>query len=278
MEKCSVKVSVITVCLNAEQLIEKTIRSVACQNCNDYEYIILDGLSKDGTVETAHKYEGYFRKKGISYRIYSESDNGIYDAMNNSIQYAEGEWVIFMNAGDAFFDRNVLSKVCGEMTDSADVVYGDVVIQEGQRYKFVQGGGTEEFHRKNPIHHQASFTRAELLRRYPFDTSYKIMADYNLFLKLYRDQASFKKIDTVVATYLLGGLSHKHFICFQKEMHRAQVENQMENSPKLWKLLVQSTLFFTARGIGNRFMKPIFYAKSRGWSTDKHEAESLGRV
>ena len=97
-------VSVITVAYNEETTIEKTILSVVTQNYSPIEYIIIDGGSTDVTVDIIRKYESH-----ITYWI-SEKDEGIYDAMNKGLKYASGEWSIFMNSGDWFYDETVIEK------------------------------------------------------------------------------------------------------------------------------------------------------------------------
>lgn len=116
--------TVITICLNAEENINDTIRSVLGQTCTDFEYIIKDGLSKDKTVEIAQSYNSAFLERGISYRIISQADQGIYDAMNQAVQEAQGEWVLYMNAGDIMANASVLEQVKeSSCMDEADVMY-----------------------------------------------------------------------------------------------------------------------------------------------------------
>ena len=101
---------IITVCLNAEKVLEKTILSVLNQEFNEYEYLIKDGCSYDSTLRIAESYTSAFRKKGISYRIISQKDQGIYDAMNQAACAAQGEWILYMNAGDCFANNLVLKQ------------------------------------------------------------------------------------------------------------------------------------------------------------------------
>lgn len=112
-----VKISVITVCYNAVDTLEKTIQSVLEQTYHNIEYIIIDGGSTDGTVEIIHRYVDY-----LAYWV-SEPDRGIYDAMNKGIERATGEWVNFMNAGDYFYNYDVISNVF-KVLQKADVMTG----------------------------------------------------------------------------------------------------------------------------------------------------------
>ena len=117
-------ISVVTVCYNAADTIEKTMLSVLNQTYHDIEYIIIDGGSTDGTVEIIRKYADR-----IAYWV-SEPDKGIYDAMNKGIKVATGEWINFMNAGDEFVDANVLDKLFFAKTvANVDVIYGNTLME-----------------------------------------------------------------------------------------------------------------------------------------------------
>ena len=102
------KITVVTVSFNAEGTIENTIRSVLDQSYDDFEYLILDGKSTDQTYEIVKSYDSSFKEKGIVFRHFSSPDSGIFDAMNKAVQEAQGEWIIYMNADDSFYDQNVL--------------------------------------------------------------------------------------------------------------------------------------------------------------------------
>ena len=122
----NMKISIITVCLNAETVIRKTIDSVLNQTFSDFEYVIKDGGSKDRTLSIAQSYESAFHDKGIDFRITSCADTGPYDAMNQATCEAQGEWVLYMNAGDMFASSDVLrmAEQSGKL-ETADIVYGD---------------------------------------------------------------------------------------------------------------------------------------------------------
>lgn len=117
------KISVVTVCYNAVKDIEKTILSVINQTYPNIEYIIIDGGSKDGTMDVVNRY-----KDKIDV-IVSEPDKGIYDAMNKGIDRATGEWINFMNAGDCFMEEDTINKVFTKDIDECkSVLYGDVEL------------------------------------------------------------------------------------------------------------------------------------------------------
>ena len=114
------KVSIITVCFNAKEMLMTTLEDIRKQKYDNLEYIVIDGKSSDGTLDLVNN------DQDIISKIVSEPDKGIYDAMNKGINIATGEWVIFMNAGDTFANENILTRVFKE-DDDADVIYGDVI-------------------------------------------------------------------------------------------------------------------------------------------------------
>ena len=122
----STTVSVVTVCYNADKTISNTIKSVLEQNFSDYEYIIVDGASKDNTLNIVEGFRSGFEDKGISFKVVSEKDNGIYDAMNKGAKLCSGEWILFLNADDSFADPDVLKDLfTGKDYVGYDIVYGD---------------------------------------------------------------------------------------------------------------------------------------------------------
>lgn len=175
------KVSIVTTCYNAENCIEKTIKSVLAQTYKDYEYIIMDGGSKDKTVEVAERYKQEFERLGISYKIFSQKDKGIYDGMNNGVKHCCGQFVNFMNADDEFFDESVLENIFSKTDSDADIIYGDAAeLEFGQYYKFVKN--YENIYNRMPFSHQSVFAKRELLIKYPFDLKYKIAGDYDFLI------------------------------------------------------------------------------------------------
>lgn len=200
------KISVITVSLNMADTIERTIKSVISQECDELEYIVIDGGSDDGTVDMIHKYEAY-----ISYWC-SESDNGIYDAMNKGLTVATGDIVAFLNSDD-WYEENALKTVATQFDGETDVLCGRV-----KAYKKGQLIGIEP-NRKIPCEelflgmcycHQAIFARRQVFERYGyFDTRYQIAADYDWFLKLYVNGIRVKVVDLIFANYSKAGISNK---------------------------------------------------------------------
>lgn len=190
------KISVVTVCYNAANLIEDTITSVAAQTYHDIEYIVIDGASKDGTTELIKRHNDK-----ITHWV-SEPDKGIYDAMNKGIVAATGDYIIFMNAGDRFADNDVLARVVPAL-GSHTVVTGHWrrCYADGTKKK-ASPKALEAFQIEMPICHQATFISLPYHKAHPYDTSYRLSADYAFFYKAWRDGASFSYIDQVIADFI----------------------------------------------------------------------------
>ncbi|WP_345993141.1 glycosyltransferase family 2 protein [Sulfurimonas sp. HSL-1716] len=201
------KITVITITYNAEKYLEKTIQSVINQDYAHIEYIIIDGKSSDGTVDIIKKYE-----KNISYWI-SEADGGIYYAMNKGIEVATGSWVNFMNAGDTFASSNTISSIFNHDLSDYDVICGGVNIIENDEIIFYEPAQSLDVMEKRfPCNHQSMFTRIDPLKRYKFNTTYKIASDADLMMKLYYNGHKFKFIDIPIANYLKEGFWDENYV------------------------------------------------------------------
>ncbi len=208
-------ISVITVVLNGEKTIERTINSVISQNFNSFEYIIIDGGSTDGTLELINKYSsrnGYHKIDKWT----SEKDNGIYDAMNKGARIAQGDYVFFLNADDFFVKNDVLLNVAKELRNKkTDILYGKVeFLKNGVLFTVKhprKGENVISYLKKGQtLNHQGIFTKRKLLLKYSFDTSYKLMADHDLICRMLKDNASFYLSEIVISRFSTGGLSKKN--------------------------------------------------------------------
>ena len=199
-------ITIITVSYNAASVIEETINSVLSQSYKDIEYIIIDGGSTDGTTEIIKKYANK-----LSYWI-SEPDKGIYDAMNKGINKANGKWINFMNAGDSFIDNNVIERVALSIDSYYGVAFGDTIINKNKQriiHKANPFYNKKKLHHKMGFNHQSTFVRTDLAKKYLFDLKYKLAADYNMIISLYRDGVQFKQLNFVIALYDLNGISNQ---------------------------------------------------------------------
>lgn len=191
------KITIITVCYNAISTIENTIKSVLSQTYDNLEYIIIDGGSTDGTIDVIKKYE-----KKFSYWK-SEPDKGIYDAMNKGIKLATGEWINFMNAGDSFYNTEVLQSLSTYFNDNqSDIIYGDtcIAINNKNKYRVVPENISNIEHHL-PFCHQSCFVKSSIIKSNTFQLQYKYVADYAMFYKFYKSGYCFKYVHNIISNY-----------------------------------------------------------------------------
>ena len=204
-------ISVVTICYNAKNDLEKTILSVLSQTYQDIEYIIIDGGSTDGTVDIIHKYS-----ERLFYWI-SEPDKGIYDAMNKGMDRATGSWINFMNAGDTFCDNEVIKNIFGynDLSDYS-VIYGDCYVSKLNQLQYLKASSMKKLHVQMPFCHQSSFIRKTRLR---FSIDLKIAADYQMIYEYYRMNgiSSFLYISKPISVFDATGISTTNNNLLQKE-------------------------------------------------------------
>ena len=220
------KISIITVVYNDGQNISRTIESVINQSYKNIEYVIIDGGSKDSTVEEINK---YIDKIDV---FISEKDKGIYDAMNKGIHLCSGDWLLFLNSGDFFHSNEILDLMSGhiEQNNNSDIIYGDFkVLSEGVKFSFVNKATDISRIKKDLIFsHQACLIKGSLHQKFIYDLKYRICADYDFLLKSYLDGAKFYKVPEIIATVSNGGLSDMNRINVFKE--RLKIKNTLAPS------------------------------------------------
>jgi glycosyltransferase involved in cell wall biosynthesis len=207
------KVSIITVCYNAEAVIENAIKSVISQTYGDIEYIIVDGNSTDGTMDIVSRY-----KDKIAVAV-SEQDNGIYDAMNKGIKIATGDIVYFLNSDDWFYDSDVIFDAARKFENnlSLSFIFGKVEKinkLEGARDEliFTRGIRKKSDLLRSSICHQSVFVKKEVFDGVGFfDTHYKIYADYDWLLRVLNKKIEMCFFDRFIAYYNDQGRSYKYF-------------------------------------------------------------------
>jgi glycosyltransferase involved in cell wall biosynthesis len=236
-----VKVSIITVCYNAQDYIENAIISILTQDYEDIEYIIVDGKSTDRTMDIVYKYKDHIT------RIISEKDQGIYDAMNKGIKAASGDLIYFLNADDRLYDSQVVSDVVRQLGKRQDVslLYGNVVYvyNEGEKNAIKRFA---KINRCTIIHedlcHQSVFAKRSLFEMIGlFDLQYKICADYDWLLKAFlKSKSPFLYFNRIIAYFHYGGMHAQ----FEKEQERERLKVKLKYWPS-WKYY---TLNFVYRG------------------------------
>jgi len=211
------KISIITVCYNAETLIERTILSVLSQTYDNIEYIIVDGNSTDKTMEIIQS-KIKNQKPALSVaegsKIISEPDTGIYDAMNKGLDLATGDYVWFMNAGDEIYEPTTLEKLIPYFEKKADVIYGDTVrVDElrnvlGLREKRPPKKFTWKSFRKGMmVCHQSILISRKIAPKY--DLQYKISADIDWVIRVMKQAKIVCNSHLVLSRYLIGGISNQ---------------------------------------------------------------------
>lgn len=210
--------SIITITYNASKELPATMQSVAEQTFVDFEHLIIDGASKDNTVDIARN----MASPGMS--IFSEPDKGLYDAMNKGLRKAKGKYLIFLNAGDAFHDQDVLMCMSKVASDDIDIIYGDTNLVDAnrmfvaKRHLSVPEKLTFRSFRKGMlVCHQAFVVRRELAPEY--DLKYRFSADYEWCLRCLKNTSYMrcKNLHKVVIDYLVDGLTDKNHKASLKE-------------------------------------------------------------
>lgn len=200
-------VSIITINYNNAKGLETTLVSVHNQKNKEYELIIIDGESTDDSLSVIDKYQSI-----IAYSC-SEKDNGVYDAMNKGIKKATGDFLIFMNSGDSFYDNNTLATFSDLkiLHPKFDIIYGDVnAVDLAIHKKIMQPKKLNLFYFiDHTLNHQATFIKRELFKKYGlYSTEYKISSDYEFFLKAFLDDDTrFIHHDFTVCNFQLDGMS-----------------------------------------------------------------------
>jgi glycosyltransferase involved in cell wall biosynthesis len=199
------KLSIITICKNEAESIEKTLLSVIAQTFTDFEYIVIDGGSKDGTKEIIEIY-----KDRIDIFI-SEPDSGIFNAMNKGICLSNSEYVCFLNGGDYFAENNVLERIFENKTDS-DIIYGDLTfcLMSGRKYtKKCPDKISQYYLMSDSIPHPGTLIKRELFNEIGlYFENYKVTSDYEFFLRaIFRFNKSYTHLKFPFAVFNLKGVS-----------------------------------------------------------------------
>lgn len=221
--------TIITITYNAEQWIERTLKSVLMQTDKDYEYLIIDGASADSTMDIVRRYEPLFEER---MKHISEPDEGLYYAMNKGLQAATGDFVWFMNAGDEIYTPDTLRQIkeayakrANNNTPLPDILYGKALTADAT------GKTIGEYHKTAPKHltrqdllnglvvcHQAMLVRRDIAPLY--DTAYRITADYDWVIRLTEKTENNLYIDDYLCRFLTDGLSQRRYKQSWKERFR----------------------------------------------------------
>ncbi len=201
--------SIITIVYNGENVLKGTICSVINQTFQNYEYIIIDGASKDKTLDIIEKYADKITK------IISEPDKGLYDAMNKGLNLATGDFVLFLNAGDRFYSNNVLEHIAAKITDDTDIIYGETMLVNDNREEL--GTRSEKTTHRLPenltwksfsygmsVCHQSIFVHRTMTSHY---IEKNLAADIDWIITAMKKSRITVNAHLIVSAYLVGGVS-----------------------------------------------------------------------
>ena len=223
-----VQFSIVTISYNGEKEIERTIKSVINQSYKNYEYILIDGASSDGTMKIVNKYREHFAK------IVSEPDTGIYNAMNKGLKLCTRDYVLFANCGDMLASPLVLESVANDIMsnyhDMPDLVYGSY-----QEYNNGAIGSVIPCRSHKKVwygmfaSHQSIFCKLSVINQNNicFDESYKIAADYKFILTMVKYSKSFLQLKQSISLFDVTGVSSVNQDCglAEADMARKEVMN-----------------------------------------------------
>ena len=234
--------SVITVTRNNLAGLKRTRESLKIQSCMDYEWIIIDGNSSDGTKEYLST---------LPARALSEPDEGIYDAMNKGIKLATGKYLIFMNAGDIFAEAHVLQNV-KDSASSADFIYGDsieVFYKHRRHHKHIDFGLF--------THHQSIFYRRECIGDLRYDVRYQIAADYDFTARFLKRASRVLPLPFPICYFESGGISQQK--AWQGRREQFQSRRALGINP------AKNILIFSLQTLtwSVRQVFPAFYARMK---------------
>ena len=221
-----IRFTIITVTFDAEAVFERTANSVLMQTYPHVEHVIIDGASRDRTIEMAHTYKvkSDEAKTGHTVTIFSEPDNGLYDAMNKGLFKASGDYICYLNAGDTLPSADTLDLIASSVGDGEalpGVLYGDtdVVDSEGHFLHHRRLAAPEQltwrsFRQGMLVCHQAFYARTDLARNNPYDLRYRLSADVDWCIRIMKEAEKrhlpLRNVHAVVVNYLAGGMSVKN--------------------------------------------------------------------
>ena len=253
--------------------LEQTIMSVITQSSKDFQWIIIDGGSTDGSKELLEQYHKYF-----TYWC-SEPDREIYNAMNKGIKHATGDYCSFLNSGDRLHDKNVIKEVMEEM-DGTDYVSGNVWCVNDS-YEFVKFYKMPQvlslyYMLELTLGHQRTFIRTKMLKDHPYDESLKIFADWaEMFYEFLFNKRSYKHIDVVISDYPVGGVADQNSTLLA--MERQKVRDQYLTKKEQDLILVQHFSSHNDENSIRRLMEVAYTAFANQYYSQKEYQEIFGK-
>lgn len=228
-------VTITTVTYNSEKTLEQTIESVLHQTYSNVEYILVDGFSNDRTIAIAKSYEDDFRQKGYLYKIISEKDNGMYDAINKGISLAHGEIIGNINSDDWYeIDAIEKSVKCFEDT-GCDLMYADLRIIKGDGTSFVKHSRKTKIATSRGWNHPTQFVRNTVYDKEKYKCE-SLHDDFDLLLRVMRKGYKIAILNEVTANFRMNGMSHNRgiFSAIERGQARYRIYRNNEYSRLYW--------------------------------------------
>jgi len=215
--------SIITVSYNSEKTITETIESVLNQTIGDFEYIIIDGVSRDRTVEIANSYAEKFAARGVPFRVISEKDNGMYDAINKGISHSRGEIVGVINSDD-YYNTDALEKVRAfRQKEPFDLMYADVRVFGGSIDYIKRSKHTRRFNTRY-WNHPTTFVTRTVYDEFRFACE-SIYDDLDFMLTAIERKKNIKILNQVLANFRIGGVSNQR--SWRRRTERIRLRNRI---------------------------------------------------
>ncbi|MBO7440485.1 MAG: glycosyltransferase [Bacteroidales bacterium] len=231
------KISIITVVFNSEKFIRRTIESIVGQDYPAVEYIIIDGKSKDSTMEIVNEYRDRIAV------VISEPDKGLYDAMNKGLRLATGDYVLYINSGDALSSPTLLTDIFGNAPADSDVIYSDTHITDedgnilhSRRHRPPEKLSWKDFKRGMLVCHQSFIARRTLCSEY--DTNYRYAADYDWCLNVLLKSKVITNYGKVISLFMDGGQTKRTIVPGLKERYRIMCKHYGKVKATFWNFLL----------------------------------------
>lgn len=222
------RITIITVTYNAASVLQRTLDSVCTQTYQDIEHLIIDGASKDETVQIAESYKAQVPYKVV---IQSEPDQGLYDAMNKGLHKATGDYLIFLNAGDSLHTNDTLETICQLSSSSPAVIYGDTAIVDGEgnflhlrRLRPPKQLTWKSFKQGMLVCHQAFYVRTDIAQQEDYDLLYRHSADVDWCIRVMKraEQQHIPLVNTnaILTDFMEGGNTTQNHRVSLKERYQ----------------------------------------------------------
>lgn len=209
--KDNIRISIITPAYNSEATISDTINSVLNQTKAPYEYIVVDGLSRDNTVKIVESFRSEFEKKDIILKVISEKDHGIYDAMNKGIDNATGDIIGIINSDD-WYEKEAISIVADVYEKKGfDMFFADLRLHKGNGMTIVKKARNRKYATSRDWNHPTTFITSEMYKKYRYNTV-SLHDDYDLILRMKKDNVHIEIENKILANFRMNGVSHERSI------------------------------------------------------------------